>query len=230
VTLATPAFKPLLYNWLCFLRYKAKWGNTPSTSLWDDNDDARPPKLQVHEDVPKVLIVTSDEAFARELSEAGFVVWWLTTVNWAKEEERAEASGEGEENELPEEDVKRIERMLQDDLFVNLRLLDLLLPPNEDGKLSSMLPWGTLHYQSLMLERTLVMSALVGTLVESQRVETEDRKREEKDWWDRVMAHDWEESRLEQDEFVGVKGVLLVDNDAVWCVKFMCTRAELTLA
>ena len=189
VTLATPAFKPLLFNWICWLRYKARWG------AQHDDADA---------DVLKLLVFTSDEGLARELSEQGVVVWWLRGID-------LDAT-----NAVPDD-----ASLLLHDLFLNLRLADLLLPsatPDDANPRQNMLKWGTLHYQSLMLERTLVLATLVGSLAENQRVEAEDRLREEQDWRRRVLAHDWESSRLEKEPFVGVKGVLVVDNDAVWSV------------
>lgn len=234
LTLATPAFKPLLYNWLCFLRYRAKWGQPASTSEWDDDEDededeaaaaARRKKREDEkprtgwEDVPKVLVVTSDENLALELSQQGVVVWFLSSINLDALLDL--------QQEADEEESRKIDRALQDDLFLNARLLDLLLPASHNGtkdvddesdrrETNGMLPWGTLQYQSLMLERTLVMSTLIGTLVESQKLTADERERKEKDWYTRAMAHNWEESRLERDSFTGIKGVLLVDNDAVW--------------
>ena len=66
LTLATPAFKPLLYNWICYLKYKAKWGQAANL---EDNG------------LLKLLVVTSDEEFAKELSEKKVVVWWLRGIN-----------------------------------------------------------------------------------------------------------------------------------------------------
>ncbi|GAA5917013.1 hypothetical protein JCM5296_000114 [Sporobolomyces johnsonii] len=217
VTLATSAFKPLLYNWLCFLRYRAKWGVPPT-----HNEHGEPvTDQQRYGDTPKVLVVTSDEALARELSDEGVVTWWLQGVDW--EQVVSVELGEDDDAEGREDAVKAVEQMLRDDLFVNLRLLDLLLPPEpastDDAErlTSRLLPWGTLHYQSLMLERTAVMSALVGALVESQSADVEYRKEQDRYWRERVLAHDWESDEpLELPKFAGVKGVLLVDNDAVW--------------
>ncbi|GAA5932413.1 hypothetical protein JCM1841_001379 [Sporobolomyces salmonicolor] len=217
VTLATSAFKPLLYNWLCFLRYRAKWGAPPT-----HNEHGEPVTEQLrYGDTPKVLVVTSDEALARELSDEGVVTWWLKGVDW----EQVESVELGEEDGADgrEDAVKEVEQMLQDDLFTNLRLLDLLLPPEPASKddaerlTSRLLPWGTLHYQSLMLERTAVMSALVGALAESQSVDVEYRKAQDRYWRERILAHDWENDEpFELPKFAGVKGVLLVDNDAIW--------------
>lgn len=220
VTLATPAFKPLLFNWICFLRHKAHWGEGESPNQDDSPEEAEHRRRQLKgpaKDLIKLLVVTSDEQLARELTdEHGVVVWWLKGVDWDQEERRAKEAGDGKQ----EDDVSnqaRIERILTDDLFTSLRSMDLLLPPHPPSKQQQgMLEWGSLHYQSLMLERTLVMTALTGALVESQKVEREDREREEAEWKARVLAHDWEESRLMREPFVGVKGVLLVDNDAVW--------------
>lgn len=166
--------------------------------------------------VLKVLVVTSDESLARELTESyGVVVWWLRGVDWDEEERRAKDGEEDTEDDTASQ--SRIHRLLQDDVFTTLRSMDLLLPPHPPlNKPQGMLEWGSLHYQSLMLERTLVMTALTGALVESQKVEKEQREKEEAEWRERVMQHDWEESRLVREPFVGVKGVLLVDNDAVW--------------
>ncbi|GAA5978661.1 hypothetical protein JCM11641_002804 [Rhodosporidiobolus odoratus] len=215
VTLATPAFKPLLYNWLCFLRYRARWGEPAShTEHGEPAREKTEEEKTGWEDVPKLLVITSDERLARELSEEGVVVWWLRGVDWDAVEQ---AEDEGDQDALAE-----LDRQLQDDLFTNLRLLDLLLPPKPSSALSerltdSMLPWGTLHYQSLMLERTLAMSALVAALVESQKSDPRWRKEMDDDWRRRILEHDWEnEELLELPEYVGVKGVLLVDNDAVW--------------
>ncbi|KAK4052288.1 hypothetical protein OIO90_004369 [Microbotryomycetes sp. JL221] len=181
VTLATPAFKPLLFNWLCFLKHKAKWAqpltrhnDNYATDFDDDDDDGD--TVDPHEPL-NVLIVTSDESLAKQLSndKHNLVVWW----------------------------IKPSSNDQEPDLFKTLRQLDLLLPPEPSANYSSsasstttnrMLEWGSLHYQSLMLERTLVMSTLVGALVESQQ---------------RDDDHD-------HDDDSGVKGVLLVDNDAVW--------------
>lgn len=182
LTLATSGFKPLLYNWMCWLRYRAKWGE-------DETETIR-------EGIPKFLVVTSDEALAHELVDHGIVVWWLRPGN------ETEAAGEN-------------------DLFTSLRALDLLLSPASEQKhdpRQQMIPWGSLHYQSLMLERTLVMSVLVGALAEAQKVAVADRRREAIGWRKRVLAHDWSESRIYPEPFVGVKGVLVVDNDAVWYV------------
>jgi hypothetical protein len=81
-----------------------------------------------------------------------------------------------------------------------------------------MLEWGSLHYQSLMLERSLVMSILVSALADAQRSTPEARETKAREWEARVDAHNWEKEPpiSPEDEFVGVKGVLLVDNDAVW--------------
>lgn len=220
VTLATPAFKPLLFNWLCFLQHKAQWGQPP-LPVQDDEPLERDMKQKQWEnqskEVLKLLVVTSDEALARELTEEhGLVVWWLQGVDWDEEERKAkEGAEEGEEGDTVGQ--SRIHRLLQDDLFTTLRTMDLLLPPHPPlNKPQGMLEWGSLHYQSLMLERTLVMTALTGALVESQKVEKKQREKEEAEWWEKVVNHDWERSRLVREPFVGVKGVLLVDNDAVW--------------
>ncbi|GAA6051424.1 hypothetical protein JCM3770_000513 [Rhodotorula araucariae] len=217
VTLATSAFKPLLYNWLCFLRTKAKWGAVPSHSPM--GEPYKPSdSFAKHADTPKLLVVTGDEDLARELSDHGVVTWWVRATDW----DAVELADELAEDH-PDKDamLAYVEGMLQDDLFANLRLLDLLLPANEpavanaDG--STVIPWGTLRYQSLMLERTVVMSALVGALAQSQRADPEWRKAQDAAWMEKVLAHDWENSPpLKAPEFEGVKGVLLVDNDAVW--------------
>ncbi|GAA6007509.1 hypothetical protein JCM11491_004190 [Sporobolomyces phaffii] len=218
VTLATPAFKPLLFNWICFLRHRAKWGAPPL-----HNEHGEPnPFDDPYESTPKLLVITSDETLARELSGLGVVTWWLKGIDWDEVERTAGLDVE-EDGDAAEEAMARVERMLQDDLFTNLRLLELLLPSDAASKnqserlTSSLLPWGTLHYQSLMLERTAVMSALVGSLVESQMLDKDFKQEEETYWRERILAHDWEnEEPLELPQFVGVKGVLLVDNDAVW--------------
>ncbi|BGP43246.1 hypothetical protein JCM10450v2_007392 [Rhodotorula kratochvilovae] len=217
VTLATPAFKPLLYNWLCFLRGKAKWGAFPShTAMGEPYEPSE--RCAMHADTPKLLVVTSDEDLARELSDHGVVTWWVRGTDW----DAVELADELAEDD-PDKDamLAYAERMLQDDLFANIRLLDLLLPADEpvvenaDG--STVIPWGTLRYQSLMLERTVVMSALVGALAQSQRADPEWRKAQDAAWMEKVLAHDWESGPpLRMPEFEGVKGVLLVDNDAVW--------------
>jgi hypothetical protein len=218
VTLATPAFKPLLFNWICFLRHRAKWGATPSHNEHGDANSFE----DLYEATPKLLVITSDEELARELSELGVVTWWLKGIDWNEVERTAELDVE-EDGDAAEEAMAKVEQMLQDDLFTNLRLLELLLPSepvssNQSERLtSSLIPWGTLHYQSLMLERTAVMSALVGSLVESQMMDKGFKQEEERYWRERIMAHDWEnEEPLELPQFAGVKGVLLVDNDAVW--------------
>lgn len=190
VTLVTPAFKSLFYNWMCWLRYRVKWG--------EEYDD-EPSRAEI----PKFLVVTSDEDMALELVGNGIVVWWLK----ARSVYEVNAAETGETGRM------------EDDLFTSLRALDLLLSPGSEERhdpRQQMLPWGSLHYQSLMLERTLVMSVLVGALAESQKVAVEDRKRVEIEWRKKFMAHDWESSLLRKDPFVGVKGVLVVDNDAVW--------------
>lgn len=215
VTLATPAFKPLLYNWLCFLRYKAKWGQPAQFNVHGEpNTRDRDP----FPDTPKVLVVTSDEDLALELSENGVVTWLLLGIDW---EAFDEAELMDEDDPRKGEALDFVQRMMSDDLFTNLRLLDLLLPPDmpyDPEEVHKAIPWGTLRYQSLMLERTAVMSALVGALVESQRSEATWRKEQDAYWRERVLAHDWESGPLETPKFAGVKGVLLVDNDAVWFV------------
>ncbi|GAA5930764.1 uncharacterized protein JCM15063_002451 [Sporobolomyces koalae] len=218
VTLATPAFKPLLYNWICFLRHRAKWGATPSHDEHGDPNTYEDP----FEHSPKLLVITSDESLAKELSQVGIVTWWLRGIDWDKVERTAELDIE-QDGDNAEVAMTEVEQMLQDDLFTNLRLLDLLLPAEPASTLESerltskLIPWGTLHYQSLMLERTAVMSTLVGALVESQMIDKAYKQEEERYWREKIMQHDWEnEEPLELPEFVGVKGVLLVDNDAVW--------------
>lgn len=180
VTLATAAFKPLLLNWMCSLKFQAKWG-APS-------------------DAPPFLVVTSEEALARELSAHGVVVWWLRGADLDADERE-----DGDD-------------LLLHDEYRNLRLLGLLLAPGSaaDDPRQEMLRWGSLHYQSLMLERSLVLSSLVGALAASQTVDVDYRKQQERKWMARAMAHDWSESILEREPWVGVKGVLVVDNDAVW--------------
>ena len=220
VTLATPAFKPLLYNWLCFLRDKAKWGAFPSHN---HHGEPYEPSRRVaqHADVPKVLVVTSDEHLARELSDHGVVTWWVRGTDW----EAVDLADELDDDD-PDKDamLAYAERTLEDDLFSNLRLLDLLLPaePPADAAANlptaAAIPWGTLRYQSLMLERTAVMSALVGALAKSQRSDPEWRRAQDAAWHEKVLAHDWESGLLPVPDFEGIKGVLLVDNDAVWCV------------
>lgn len=201
VTLATSSFKHLLLNWICFLRHKARWDSA--------------------DDLLKLLVVTSDKALAEELSDQGVVVWLLKGVNFTAV------------TEVDEIDEDLILQELKDDLFFNLRLLELLLPatPPSDTQLPLMHSWGTLHYQSLMLERTLVMSVLVTALADAQTVEVEDRVESEREWEERKMAHDWSTGPIFPEPFVGVKGVLLVDNDAVWFVFFVLQpRASSTLS
>jgi hypothetical protein len=192
VTLVTPAFKSLFYNWMCWLKYRVKWG--------EEYDD-EPSRAEI----PKFLVVTSDESMARELVANGIMVWWLKSRSvYLKEWE---------------EGIETVHDRIEDDLFTSLRALDLLLSPGSAERhdpRQQMLPWGSLHYQSLMLERTLVMSVLVGALAESQDMAADDRKRDASEWRKKFMAHDWEQSFLRKDPFVGVKGVLVVDNDAVW--------------
>lgn len=261
VTLATPAFKPLLYNWLCFLRYKAKWGRFSSKSAAGGGGSRQATTgggIYDH-DTPKVLVVTSDHGLAKELSEYGVVVWYLRSVPWhdfMDDEDVPDGSDEDGETHLSKKDW--LDEVVAHDLFLNLRLLDLLLPApstvdsmrwknnsmtpaskeessfwkkgkkggreveeeaGEGDLRSKIIEWGSFHYQSLMLERTLVMSVLTGALVESQKVSLEERLAAEKEEKERIMAHDWTgDIPFVRDEFVGVKGVLVVDNDAVWFV------------
>ncbi|GAA5883966.1 hypothetical protein JCM3774_000884 [Rhodotorula dairenensis] len=218
VTLATPAFKPLLYNWLCFLRYKAQWGQPAQFDVHGDPNAAAAAE-DPFPDTPKVLVVTSDEQLALELSENGVVTWLVLGIDW---EAFDEAEWMDDDDPRKGEALDFVQRMMSDDLFTNLRLLDLLLPPDmpdhtdPDLGTSNVIPWGTLRYQSLMLERTAVMSALVGALVESQRSEATWRREQDEYWREKIFAHDWESGPLETPKFAGVKGVLLVDNDAVW--------------
>ncbi|GAA5895650.1 hypothetical protein JCM6882_000361 [Rhodosporidiobolus microsporus] len=220
VTLATPAFKPLLYNWLCFLRYKAKWGQPATHDIHGQRTREKSEEQRTGwEDTPKVLVVTSDETLAKELAQEGVVTWWLKAADLdAVPDNDDDEGGEGAD----EDALAKLDRQLQDDLFTNLRLLDLLLPSQPDEDLAErltdqLIPWGTLHYQSLMLERTLAMSALVGALVESQKSDPRFRREEDAAWRRKLFEHDWESDEpLEMPEWVGVKGVLLVDNDAVW--------------
>ncbi|KAM0786099.1 hypothetical protein ACM66B_006910 [Microbotryomycetes sp. NB124-2] len=208
VTLATPAFKPLLFNWLCFLRHKAHWGR--------QHDNNAEHELQ------KVLIVTSDQGLARELSEdaRGLVVWWLKGVDPHDLEAHVDSlktRSTRAQDQNSDETTTTTDALLELDLFKTLRTLDLLLPPDPpdeasaQGTTQSMLEWGSLHYQSLMLERTLVMSTLVGALTESQAVDRSDRLEAERDRWDTL-----ERGQEPAKEVEGVRGVLLVDNDAVW--------------
>ncbi|GAA6015471.1 hypothetical protein JCM10207_008606 [Rhodosporidiobolus poonsookiae] len=215
VTLATPAFKPLLYNWLCFLRHKAKWGQPATHDIHGERvKDKKDEDKTGWEDTPKLLVITSDEDLANDLAGEGVVTWWLRGIDW-DEFDAAEESGD-------EAALERLDAQLQQDLFTNLRLLDLLLPSEPPSSQSErltdqLIPWGTLHYQSLMLERSLAMSALVGALVESQKTDARWQRQQDYELWQRVMAHDWEnDGMMEMPEFVGVKGVLLVDNDAIW--------------
>lgn len=199
LTLATPAFKPLLFNYICFLRYKARWG-AGTSPLTDDWTPPNPISSQADSFLP-LLIVTSDPGLARELTEDhGLVVWLLQSTFDAKS---ANSSARHHDD------------------FAALRALDLLLPPNPPDDLDQehkMLEWGSLHYQSLMLERSLVMSILVSALADAQRSNPAGRQAKEREWAARVAAHDWENGPMisPDDGFVGVKGVLLVDNDAVW--------------
>lgn len=212
VTLATTAFKPLLYNWLCFLRYKAKWGQTPEFDMHGERNTAEDP----YPDTPKLLVVTSDEDLALELSDLGVVTWLILGIDW---EEWDEIDRMADDEPTKAEAIDNLQRAMADDLFTNLRLLDLIIPsvaPIEPEDIHKVVPWGTLRYQSLMLERTAVMSALVGALVESQRSEAAARKAEDADWRERALKHDWESGMLHREPFQGVKGVLMVDNDAVW--------------
>ena len=163
VTLATPAFKHHLLNFLCFLHHRLATGS-------------RSPG--------QYIVVTSSTKLAHWLADRGVVVLLLNR----------ESAG-------------------QADPFVNLRLLDLLLDDRGDGANHTtsakdvMLPWGTLHYQSLMLERTVAITTLVGLLAE-------------------VNQFPFENTTGPKDDPVTPKppvidpvgGVLLVDNDAVWYV------------
>ncbi|SGY55639.1 BQ5605_C006g04054 [Microbotryum silenes-dioicae] len=236
VTLATSAFKPLLYNYLCFLRYRAKWGTTSPTHEQSSGNETEPNdrwsfirRKHFYEDTQKILIVTSDQALAEELSEFGVVVWYLDAIDWDSTEAQEYIDETLEDEKLR----KEFERIIRDDLFATVRMMDLLLPPTRSesnsrsairqirpsvkGFGAKMLEWGSLHYQSLMLERTLVMSTLVGALVEAQQVDTRWRVQQERGWKDKWEYHDWDnEPPLIEEPFVGVKGVLLADNDAVW--------------
>jgi len=203
-TLATSAHKPLLLNWLCFLKHKAYWGAL--SKHYPDDGPARN-----YSSVPKVLVITGDEILAHDLAYQGVVVWWLKGIDF--------------DDELAEEAEE--DRLIRDDAFLNLRLLELLLPggehlgnwPGLKAMRDEILEPGTLHFQSLMLERSLAVAALVGSLVESQKVDPAERRREEQEWATTLEEHDWqnedEDPPLRQ-EWVGVKGVLLADVDAVW--------------
>lgn len=223
VTLATTAFKPLLYNWLCFLRYKAKWGQPA-----EYNDHGEPNEQgDPYPDTPKVLVVTSDEDLALELSDAGVVTWLLFGVDW---DDWDVADMMDDDDPDKPEALENVQRMMRDDLFTNLRLLDLIIPPEaplDSEELHKVIPWGTLRYQSLMLERTAVMSALVGALVESQRAEASWRKEQDAIWRQKVLEHDWESGPLPVPPFGGVKGVLMVDNDAVWYGRTVAIHSSL---
>ncbi|SCV73158.1 BQ2448_7083 [Microbotryum intermedium] len=235
VTLATSAFKPLLYNYLCFLRYRAEWGTTSPSHEQSSGNETDPTdrwsyirRKQLYEDTQKILIVTSDQALAEELSEFGIVVWYLDAIDWDSREAHQYLDGTLEDEKLKNE----FERLIRDDPFATVRMMDLLLPPTRSESSSSatrqprttskglgakMLEWGSLHYQSLMLERTLVMSTLVGALVEAQQVDTRWRLEQERWWEEKWESHDWNnEPPLIKEPFVGVKGILLADNDAVW--------------
>ena len=206
--LATSAHKPLLLNWLCFLKHKANWGALPPSY---------PASGLAHKyaAVPKVLIITGDKFLARELSAQGVVTWWLKGLDFSADDDDDEA----------EED-----RLIRDDAYLNVRLLELLLPGGEQvgwqgagegkrGLREEVIEAGSLWFESLMLERTLAVGALVGGLVESQKVDQVEKKREEDEWQKTLAEHDWEDPDAEppvREEFVGVKGVLMADIDAVW--------------
>lgn len=206
-TLATSAHKPLLLNWLCFLKHKAHWGALPPSYPADG-------PARAHASVPKVLVITGDEFLARDLSDQGVVVWWVKGIDFSDELE-----DEAEED-----------RLIRDDAFLNVRLLELLLPGGEQvgwqgggseprAMREEVMEPGSLWFESLMLERTLAVGALVGGLVESQKVEPEERRKEEAAWERTLAEHDWEDPDEEpptREPFVGVKGVLLADVDAVW--------------
>lgn len=169
VTLATPAFKHLLLNFMCFMHHRLK------------DADYQPGKY---------LVVTSSQELATWLSDRGVVSLILQP-----EDLMANATN---------------------DIFSSLRQLDLVLPAaaqspvNEAGKQKT-LPWGSLHYQSLMLERTVISTVLAGALSESQKSAFEQ-------WevdcgWQPEAKDDIQQWRRP------VGGILLADNDAVWSVR-----------
>lgn len=162
--------------------------------------------------MPKVLVVTGDELLARELSGMGLVTWYL--------------NGLGFDEDAPETEAEE-DKLIREDAFLNLRLLDLLLPESDVGfrgmepttLREKMQDWGTLHGESLMLERSVAVASLVGALVENQKVTPDERRREEAEWARVLAEHDWEDEDAAlptREEWVGVKGILLADSDAVW--------------
>lgn len=72
--------------------------------------------------------------------------------------------------------------------------------------------WGTLEYQALMLERTLVTTQLVNALSDSQVVPADVRNDTETVF----KRPNYDEPPPARNRTAGVGGVLLVDNDAVW--------------
>ena len=182
VTLATPAFKHLLLNFLCYLHHRLE------ASL-------HPPG--------RYLVITSSSDLALWLSERGVIVLLLDR--------------DSHEEAAP---------------FQALRQLGVLLSPTEFAAgdrpaRTSMIDWGSLRYQSLMLERSLAISSLVSMLSEANTVSSDLQRpvaypilhSDEDDY-----AYE-EEQQLEAVEVQTpvpvskpVGGVLVVDNDAAWYV------------
>jgi hypothetical protein len=132
----------------------------------------------------KYLVVSSSEKLAHYLAARGVVVLYL--------------------------------KREQEGLFSNLQKLDLMLsaevlaPLNvSEGK--EVIAWGSLHYQALMLERTLVTTTLVGMLAQSNSMP--DALNTTCLPVDKRYDPEQPSKRRQQ-----VGGVLLVDNDAVWYV------------
>ena len=135
------------------------------------------------------LVVTSSTKLAKTLSERGVIVLLL--------------------------------KRDKDGLFSNLQSLDLLLstdvlnPVNATND-KDVIAWGSLHYQALMLERTLVTASLVGMLAEAN-----SRPAHSDATCKPTFARFGRNRKRITAAQEQVGGVLLVDNDAVWSVVFL---------
>lgn len=176
VTVVTPAFKPLFLNWLCFLRYRAKWGA-------EDRVDS-------DREIYKLLVLTSDEGLAQELSKMGIVVWWRTEKDDAFEEVGV---------------INPLRTLKEDKVYSPGASTRPTLLTDSTGE-SKIIKWGSISYQSLMLERSIAIAALVGSITELNKAG---------DHLDEVTRR--HNARRQ------VRGVLLVDNDSVWYVVYYRT-------